>query len=335
MLTKIETTGTLNPQTIRDIEVATRALSIEMEGLQAVSNALKHNLGGCLSQAVEILLRLSGTLIVTGMGKSGHIGRKIAATLASTGTPAHFVHPADASHGDLGAVRKDDAVLALSWSGETAELSDIVAYTRRFGVPLIAITSRARSALGRAADVVLVLPQVPEACPNGLAPTTSTTAQLVIGDALAICLLSRRNFTSEDFGQFHPGGKLGSRLRQVRELMHTGSDIPLISSESTLSAAIFEMTSKRLGITGIIDNEGHLVGVFSDGDLRRAMKEAFRDHPITDVMSRNPRTISPDALAEQAMAQLNANQITSFFVLEDDKPVGIITIHDLLRAGQG
>jgi arabinose-5-phosphate isomerase len=317
----------------QDVETAIRAVSIETEGLHAVRRALGGELGWRLSQAVEILLRSTGRLIVTGMGKSGHIGRKIAATLASTGTPAHFVHPADASHGDLGMIRGEDAVLALSWSGESAELSDIVAYTRRFGVPLIAITSRADSALGRAADVALVLPRVQEACPNGLAPTTSTTAQLVIGDALAVCLLSRRNFTSQDFSQFHPGGKLGSKLRQARELMHSGDEVPLIAEDSMLSAAIFEMTSKRFGVTGIVDDAGRLIGVLSDGDLRRALKTGFHDRPVGEVMSRAPRTTTPDILAEQAMARLNAERITSLFVIENGRPIGILTVHDLLRAG--
>jgi arabinose-5-phosphate isomerase len=317
----------------QDVETAIRAVAIEVEGLSAVQHALGGELGERLSQAVEILLRSTGRLIVTGMGKSGHIGRKIAATLASTGTPAHFVHPADASHGDLGMIRGEDAVLALSWSGESAELSDIVAYTRRFGVPLIAITSRADSALGRAADVALVLPRVQEACPNGLAPTTSTTAQLVIGDALAVCLLSRRNFTSQDFSQFHPGGKLGSKLRQARELMHSGDEVPLIGQDSMLSAAIFEMTSKRFGVTGIVDDTGRLIGVLSDGDLRRALKMGFHDRPVGEVMSRAPKTTAPDILAEQAMARLNAERITSLFVIENGHPIGILTVHDLLRAG--
>jgi arabinose-5-phosphate isomerase len=316
-----------------DAESAFRAVSIEIEGLEAVREALKGELGVRLSQAVDLLLRSSGVLIVTGMGKSGHIGRKLAATLASTGTPAHFVHPADASHGDLGVVRREDAVLALSWSGETAELSDIIAYTRRHSVPLIAITSRAESALGRAADIALVLPVVPEACPNGLAPTTSTTAQLVLGDVLAICLLSRRNFTSEDFGQFHPGGKLGARLRTVRDLMRTEAAIPLVPADSTLKNAIFEMTSKRLGITGIIDPQGTLIGVISDGDLRRSLETGFTDRPTSEVMSRNPRTIVSDALAEHALARMNAERITSLFIVEDSRPVGIITVHDLLMAG--
>jgi arabinose-5-phosphate isomerase len=322
-----------NDTQANDVENAIRAVSIEAEGLAALREALGGELGARLSRAVDILYRSNGVLIVTGMGKSGHIGRKLAATLASTGTPSHFVHPADASHGDLGVVRREDAVLALSWSGESAELSDIIAYTRRNSVPLIAITSRAESALGRAADVALVLPRVTEACPNGLAPTTSTTAQLVLGDALAVCLLSRRNFTSQDFGQFHPGGKLGAKLRSVKELMRTGADVPLVPIDSTLKHAIFEMTSKRLGITGIVDRAGTLIGVVSDGDLRRSFDNGFTDRPAAEIMSRNPRTIAADALAEHALARMNAERITSLFIVRDGAPVGIITVHDLLLAG--
>jgi arabinose-5-phosphate isomerase len=316
-----------------DVENAFRAVSIEIQGLEAVRAALAGELGVRLSEAVELLYGLRGVLIVTGMGKSGYIGRKLAATLASTGTPAHFVHPADASHGDLGVIRRDDAVLALSWSGETDELFDIIAYTRRHMVPLIAITARADSALGRAADIVMVLPLVTEACPNGLAPTTSTTAQLVLGDVMAVCLLSRRNFTSQDFGQFHPGGKLGARLRTVRELMRVGPDVPLVPGDSTLKNAIFEMTSKRLGITGIVDEAGILIGVISDGDLRRSLESGFTDRPTSEVMSHSPRTIADDALAEHALARMNAERITSLFIVDDGRPTGIVTVHDLLLAG--
>jgi arabinose-5-phosphate isomerase len=318
----------------RDVENARRVLAVEHDALDLLRAGLDGELGIRLSQAVDMLMRLKGRLIVTGIGKSGHIGRKLAATFASTGTPAHFVHPADASHGDLGMIRGEDVVMALSWSGESAELSDIVAYTRRYHVPLIAITSCAQSALGIAADIALVLPDVPEACPNGLAPTTSTTAQLVLGDALSICVLSRRNFSPRDFMQFHPGGQLGARLRQVRDLMHKLPDVPLVPLGSLLNGAILEMTSKRLGVTGIVDGAGKLVGVISDGDLRRAFEKGFYDRPAADVMSRNPRVIAPEALAQQALGRLNAERITSLFILDDDgKPVGIITVHDLLQAG--
>ncbi len=317
----------------QDQRNALSVAAIELEGLEALRTALDAELGLHLSHAVDILDRSSGRLIITGIGKSGHIGRKLAATFASTGMPAHFVHPADASHGDLGIIRNEDVVMALSWSGESAELSDIVAYTRRFHVPLIAMTSQADSALGRAADVALVLPEMPEACPNGLAPTTSTTAQLVLGDTLAICLLSRRNFTSQDFRRLHPGGRLGARLRQVRDLMHVGEHIPLVPQDSLLTAAIFEMTSKRFGVTGIIDAAGALVGVLSDGDLRRAFEAGFYDPPAAEAMSRDPKVIAPEALAEQALGRLNAERDTCLFVIENDRPIGIITVHDLLQAG--
>lgn len=316
-----------------DVAVAVRAVGIELDGLAAMRRALEGELGRRLGETVDLLMRSPGRLIVTGMGKSGHIGRKLAATFASTGTPAHFVHPADASHGDLGMIRPSDVVLAMSWSGETAELSDIVAYTRRYGVPLVAMTSRAESALGRAADIALVLPPLVEACPNGLAPTTSSTAQLVLGDALAICLLSRRRFTSADFQQFHPGGKLGARLRQVRDLMHTGEAVPRVPADATLTTAIFEMTAKRFGVTGVADDAGRLVGVVSDGDLRRAFEAGFHERPVVEVMSRRPKTIAPGALAEQALARMNEARITSLFVTDGESWLGIITVHDLLHAG--
>jgi arabinose-5-phosphate isomerase len=318
----------------QDVQNAVLVLAAERDALDLLRGGLDGELGIRLSQAVDVLACLKGRLIVTGIGKSGHIGRKLAATFASTGTPAHFVHPADASHGDLGMIGSEDVVMALSWSGESAELFDIVAYTRRYRVPLIAITSRADSALGMAADIALILPDVPEACPNGLAPTTSTTAQLVLGDALAICLLSRRHFSPQDFMQFHPGGRLGARLRQVRDLMHKLPDVPLVPSECSLTSAILEMTSKRFGVTGVVDDAGKLAGVISDGDLRRAFEKGFYDRPAADVMSRNPRVIAPEALAQQALGRLNAERITSLFILDDDgKPTGIITVHDLLQAG--
>ena len=267
------------------------------------------------------------------MGKSGHVGRKIAATLASTGTPSHFVHPGEASHGDLGMIRDSDVVLALSWSGETPELSDIVAYTRRFGVRLIAITSRRESALGSAADVGLILPASQEACPNGLAPTTSTTMQMVAGDALAVLLLERRGFTSIDFQKFHPGGKLGARLSKARGIMHGGAELPVVPVTAGLADAIVEMTSKRFGITGVVDAAGALVGVLTDGDLRRAFKRGFSDGPVTEAMGRRPHTVGPDVLAVEVLAHMNQSRITCVFVVEDRRPVGLIHVHDLLRIG--
>ena len=267
------------------------------------------------------------------MGKSGHVGRKIAATLASTGTPSHFVHPAEASHGDLGVIREGDVVLALSWSGETPELADIVAYTRRFAVPLVAMTAQEASALGRAADIALVLPEAQEACPNGLAPTTSTTMQMAAGDALAVLLLEQRGFSARDFQQFHPGGKLGARLLHLGALMHTGAELPVIGLDATLSEGIVEMTSKRFGIAGVVDAAGRLVGALTDGDLRRAFRQGFVDRPVRDAMGRRPTTMPADALAGAALARMNEARITCIFVVDGGRPVGLVHIHDLLRAG--
>jgi len=310
-----------------------RTLLLEQKGLQAVGEALSGGLAAGFARAAAVIVAATGTVIVSGMGKSGHVGRKIAATLASTGTPSHFVHPAEASHGDLGMIRETDVVLALSWSGESPELADIVAYTRRFDVPLIAITSRAENALGRAADICLVLPVAQEACPNGLAPTTSTTMQLAAGDALAILLLERRAFSAADFQQFHPGGKLGARLRQLATIMHVGPELPIVQLDTTLSEGIVEMTSKRFGIAGVVDAAGDLVGALTDGDLRRAFREGFVDRPVREAMGRKPYTFPPDALAVQALAKMNEASITCIFVVEAGKPVGLVHIHDLLRAG--
>jgi arabinose-5-phosphate isomerase len=330
---RIRLTAVSSETLAQDLQNAKRALALELGGLAALQNSLDADLGVQLSRVIDLLYRSSGRLIVTGIGKSGHIGRKLAATFASTGTSAHFVHPADASHGDLGMIRNEDVVMALSWSGESSELSDIVAYTRRYSVPLVAVTACAQSTLSAAADIALILPDVSEACPNGLAPTTSTTMQLVLGDMLAICLLQRRHFSPRDFRQFHPGGKLAARLRQVRELMHGAPDIPLVGQECLLSQAIYEMTAKGFGVTGVTDAADKLIGVVTDGDLRRALEGGFYDRPAREVMSRSPRTIAAGVLAEQALSRLNQEKITSLFVIEDGKPIGIITVHDLLRAG--
>lgn len=316
-------------------EAMIRTLTLEVDGLQELRRALEGQLGSKAIEAVSLVLARPGRLIVTGMGKSGHVGRKIASTLASTGTPAMFVHPAEASHGDLGMITRQDAVLALSWSGEAPELADVIAYARRFDVPLIAITSRPESALGSAADILLTLPRMPEACPNGLAPTTSTTMQLVMGDALAICLLQARGFSPADFRSFHPGGKLGAQLKRAQDLMHGGDEIPTVTLAATLREAIVEMTSRRFGITGVLDPEGRLVGVLTDGDLRRAFQSRFQlDVPASEVMTRAPRTASPQALVADLLGMMNEHNITSVFVVKDDcRPVGILHLHDLLRAG--
>ena len=310
-----------------------RTIELEQRGLATLSGALKSGLADAFERAADVIRDAAGTVIVTGMGKSGHVGRKIAATLASTGTPSHFVHPAEASHGDLGMIRETDVVLALSWSGDAPELADIVTYTRRYKLPLIAITSRAESALGAAADVCLTLPVSQEACPNGLAPTTSTTMQMVAGDALAILLLEQRGFSARDFQQFHPGGKLGARLKQVGALMHTGDALPITRSDATLSDAIVEMTSKRFGIAGVVDEAGDLIGALTDGDLRRAFRAGFVDQPVREAMGRRPYTLAADALAVQALALMNEARITCVFVVEGTRPVGLVHIHDLLRAG--
>ena len=309
-----------------------RTIRTERRGLEALEAALPNGLNETFADVVT-LIEQSGCVIVTGMGKSGLIGRKIAATLASTGTPSHFVHPAEASHGDLGQIGPTDIVLALSWSGETPELADVVAYTRRFDIKLVAITARAESALGRAADHTLLLPEAEEACPNGLAPTTSTTMQLVVGDALAVLLLERRGFTASDFQRFHPGGKLGARLLTVGQIMHTGAELPVVSCGATLSEGIVEMTSKRFGIAAVVDAAGHLVGALTDGDLRRAFRGGFVDMPVEQAMGRRPQIMAPGDLAAQALARMNERRITCIFVVQDEKPVGLVHIHDLLRAG--
>ncbi|MDC7682885.1 KpsF/GutQ family sugar-phosphate isomerase [Asticcacaulis sp. BYS171W] len=318
------------------LQAAQQTIEIETQGLMALREALDGELGRVFERTVDAILNAQtnrGRVIVTGMGKSGHIGRKIAATLASTGVTSHFVHPAEASHGDLGMVGEDDVVLALSWSGEAPELADIIAYTRRFNVPLIAITAGAKSALGSAADMPLVLPKMPEACPNGLAPTTSTTMQLAMGDALAVALLSLRGFTAQDFRQYHPGGKLGARLLKVRDLMHGGEAMPLVAETVLLSQAIVEMSSKRYGMTGVQDAAGRLIGILTDGDLRRAFREGFADRPVAEVMTRSPRVTTPDTLASQLLAEMNARSITGMFVVEAERPVGVVHLHEILRAG--
>jgi len=318
---------------------ALRTLGLERAGIAAVEAALLDPTSGLAAQfdaAVALVTRASGRLIVTGMGKSGHIGRKIAATLASTGTPAYFVHPGEASHGDLGMIQAGDAILALSWSGETAELADIITYSRRYGVALIAITSGSDSALGREADVCLCLPKSEEACPNGLAPTTSTTMQLAMGDALAVALLEGRGFTAQDFRQFHPGGKLGAKLSFVRDIMHKDEEIPLVALGARMEHALIEMTGKRFGCVGVIDDAGLLVGIVTDGDLRRRMKVShdLLAAPVEQVMTPRPMTIATDTMAAEALALLNETKRSVVLVVDGAmKPVGIVHLHDLYRVG--
>lgn len=314
-------------------ESVRRTLAIEAKGLAALSATVEGELGDAIERATGLIEGARGRVIVTGMGKSGHIGRKIAATLASTGTPALFLHAAEASHGDLGMVTPDDVLLAISWSGETAELGDVVHYARRFDVPLLAITSNTESTLGRAADTVLVLPRVEEACPNGLAPTTSTLMQLAIGDALAVALLERRGFSASDFRVFHPGGKLGARLLKVSDLMHQGPEMPLVTFGTPMSDVLIEITGKRFGCCGVVDGAGKLAGIVTDGDLRRHMGGELLAQPVESVMTRSPLVVQPDVLASAALGLMNRRPVTVVFAVADEAPVGILHIHDILRAG--
>ena len=308
-------------------------LETEAMGLRALADSLD----ATFARAVDQLSSATGRIVVTGMGKSGHVARKISATLASTGSPALFVHPAEASHGDLGMIVPGDAVLALSNSGETAELADLVAHCRRFGLPLVALTAQAGSALAMAADVALLLPAAVEACPMGLTPTTSTTMQMALGDALAVALLKRRGFTAQDFQQFHPGGRLGQRLRRVRDIMHAGDAIPLATPETRMDRALVLMTEKRFGCLGVTAPNGALVGILTDGDLRRAMGPDLLSREVGTIMTRAPRTIGPDALAAEALHAMNAHDrpVTALFVVDSAaRPIGILHVHDLLRVGQ-
>ncbi|MAQ36388.1 MULTISPECIES: KpsF/GutQ family sugar-phosphate isomerase [Thioclava] len=307
-------------------DVARRVIGIEVAGLEALAASLD----GEFSRAVAMILKTEGRVIVSGMGKSGHIGRKIAATLASTGTPAHFVHPAEASHGDLGMVTRHDLALVLSNSGETPELADLIAHTRRFQIPLIGVASRPDSTLLRQADLALVLPKAEEACGTGVVPTTSTTMTLALGDALAVALMEHREFTAEHFRTFHPGGKLGARLSKVSDLMHR--DMPLVAEDTPMPDALLMMSQKGFGVVGVTDEAGRLTGIVTDGDLRRHM-QGLLEHKVSEVMTANPRTIAPGQLAEAAVAQMNERKITALFVVEDEKPVGFLQIHDCLRAG--
>jgi len=315
------------------IASAMRTLDFESQGLNALRAALSNSLGGAFVEAIAKMRGCRGRIIVTGIGKSGHVGLKVAATLSSTGSPAYFVHPSEASHGDLGMITRDDVIVAFSWSGETVELGNIVSYSRRFAVPLIAVTSNPRSTLAEAADLVLALPQSKEACPHGLAPTTSTVMQLALGDCLAIALLQSKGFTARDFKVFHPGGQLGAKLKFVGDLMHKGDRLPLASAEAMMADAIVVMTEKALGCLGVVDGEGLLKGIITDGDLRRHMGNGLLQQRVKEIMTPEPKTVSPDLLASAALELINASKITALFVVEDGRPVGVIHVHDLLRAG--
>ena len=308
-----------------------RVIRVEAQALEQLAESLDDNFG----VAVEVMLSAKGRIIVSGMGKSGHVARKIAATFASTGTPAHFVHPAEASHGDLGMMARGDVALVLSNSGETPELADVVAHTRRFNIPLIGVAGRAESTLLRQSDVALVLPPAEEACGSGIVPTTSTTMTLALGDALAIALMEHRRFTPENFREFHPGGKLGARLSRVADLMHGGADMPLIDANAPMSDALLEISRKGFGVVGVTEGTD-LVGIITDGDLRRHM-QGLLEHIAGQVMTRDPATVSPDALAEEAVALMNKRKITCLFAVPDGHrtPLGLIHIHDCLRVGIG
>ncbi|GGA98497.1 capsule expression protein [Brucella endophytica] len=315
------------------IESALRTIGTEKAGLSALEEALQNGLSKPFAEAVGRIVASPGRVIVTGVGKSGHIGTKIAASLASTGTPAHFVHSAEANHGDLGMVGSDDVILALSWSGETAELKGIVSYSRRFRIPLIALTSRENSTLGREADIMLLLPRADEACPHGLAPTTSTLMQLAMGDALVVALLEARGFTAGDFRTFHPGGSLGASLTHVRDIMHRGDELPLVPLGTSLPEAMQVLSHKRFGCVGIVDAEGRLAGIITDGDLARNLHRNLATTRVDEIMTPNPKVVAPQMLVGAAMSILNEHNISALIATEENRPVGLVHFHDLLRIG--
>jgi arabinose-5-phosphate isomerase len=311
------------------LEAGRRVIAIEAAALTGLAHALDEH----FAEAVALLLGASGRVIVSGMGKSGHIARKIAATLASTGTPAHFVHPAEASHGDLGMLARGDVVMMLSNSGETPELADMIAHTRRFGIPLIGVASRPGSTLLRQSDVAMVLPPAQEACGTGVVPTTSTTMTLALGDALAVALMEHRRFTPQDFRQFHPGGKLGAQLAKVADLMHAGDEVPLAGMDTPMTEALMTMTGKGFGVVGVLDDAGALAGIITDGDLRRNM-DGLLARRASEVMTAGPKTIQAGALAQEAVRAMEDRKITCLFAVDAAGALaGIITIHDCLRAG--
>ncbi|MEW6451011.1 MAG: KpsF/GutQ family sugar-phosphate isomerase [Pseudomonadota bacterium] len=315
------------------VDSAVRTLEAEAGGIAALTAAIRNGLGAPFVAAVDLIRGVRGRVIVTGMGKSGHVSHKIAATLSSTGTPAFFVHPGEASHGDLGMITKDDVILALSWSGETAELKSLIDYAKRFKISLIAMTAYPDSTLGKAADVLLQLPEAREACPHNLAPTTSSLMQLALGDALAIALLESHGFTALHFRELHPGGKLGALLTFIRDIMHSGDKMPLAPIGTRMSEAIVEMSAKGFGCVGVTDKAGKLTGIVTDGDLRRHMRADLLNARVEDVMTASPKTVRPDQLASETLELLNSSKITALFAVENGKPVGIVHFHDLLRAG--
>lgn len=324
----------IQPAQTGAVESALRTLAFQKQGLEALEAALKNGLAGPFGQAIRLIRQTTGRVIITGVGKSGHVGVKIAATLASTGTPTSFVHAAEANHGDLGMIAQNDAVIALSKGGESAELKNIIAYTRRFSIPLIAITCGAQSSLGRAADVVLLLPDATEACPHGLAPTTSTLLQMALGDALAVALLEDRGFTPMDFRVFHPGGKLGASLTHVGDIMHTGDQVPLVPKGTPMSEAIIVLSHKHFGCVGVLDDDGRLCGIVTEGDMARNLTRNLAELTVDEIMTRQPKTVKPSVLATAALALLNQYKIGALIVVdEDNRPLGLVHFHDLLRIG--
>ena len=323
----------MTEQTETFLATARQVVTDEAAALRVLADSFDQG----FADAARLILKASGRVIVSGIGKSGHIGHKIAATLASTGTPAHFVHPAEASHGDLGMLSRGDVVLAISNSGEAPELADLLAFPRRFDIPLIGLSSRPDSTLMKQADVHLLIPRMGEACGYDIVPSISTTLTLAMGDALAIAIMKHRDFRPENFREFHPGGKLGARLSKVRDLMHGGDALPLVAEDTPMGDALIEITRKGFGVAGVTDADGHLRGIITDGDLRRHMA-GLLDHRAADVMTRNPTTIGPDALAEEAVALMNARKITCLFVVDPAGPPraeGLLHIHDCLRIGLG
>lgn len=312
-----------------DRSSARRVLDHARKGLDALSASLDDG----FIKSLDIMAKVEGRVIVSGMGKSGHVGVKIASTLASTGTPAFFVHAAEASHGDLGMIAPGDAVLAISNSGETPELADLISYTRRFGIPLVAITGQPDSSLAKMADAVLLLPEVGESCPLGLAPTTSTTMMIALGDAVAVALLERRGFTADDFKVFHPGGQLGRKLYKVNDLMHIGDELPLVTPATPMAEVVIVMTKKTFGVAGVVDKNNELIGIVTDGDLRRHISNDLFNMKALDVMTKMPKTTGRSILAAEALRRMNEWKVTSVFVVEDRRPVGILRMHDVLRAG--
>lgn len=322
--------ATIESKSLKDRESAIKTIDTEIDAISRLKDsvALEN-----LTKALDLMQNSSGRIIVTGMGKSGHIGKKIAASLASTGTPSFFVHPAEASHGDLGMITENDVVIAISNSGESKELVDIINYCKRFGIKIIAITKNPESSLGKASDIVLALPDFEEACPLGLAPTSSTTATLVLGDVLTVGLIERKGFSKEDFNLRHPGGKLGAILKRVGDLMHTGQDMPILDENSNMQAVLLEMTSKCLGCVGFINQSGMLTGMLTDGDLRRCLSPSILNEKAINLMTKNPKTVSKDMISAEALKIMHDKKITNMFVLEDGRPIGVIHIHDLLNNG--